>query len=286
MQKLQVGELELAYREWGEGDTIVLFIHGNLASKEWIELAAPHFPRGVRTIAVDWRGCGDSDKPAPLPDFSNYSIARHADDMLTALDVLEVDFCHLATHSTGGIISTRMILKQPSRFGRVFSLSPVGPQGIDFPPEKAAFFGEMKKSRDLSRQIMAYTAPSLFVPESLAEGPARFKADAGARGPLFERIVDQVFQVSDGIWFGTPDTLTKEARSGALKAQMGTITHPHLVVWGMLDGVIAERDLKEMADVMPDCRFVAVPGIGHSMNLEAPELYAGFFGAWFGGLAF
>jgi non-heme chloroperoxidase len=30
---------------------------------------------------------------------------------------------------------------------------------------------------------------------------------------------------------------------------------------------------------------VIVLGIGHSMNLEMPELYAGYFGAWFGGLA-
>lgn len=286
MQKIRAGAVDLAWREWGEGDTVVLFIHGNLASKDWIELAAARFPPGVRTIAIDWRGCGDSDKPAALADFSNYSIAQHADDMLAALDALGVDFCHLATHSTGGIISTRMILRQPKRFGRVFSLSPVGPQGIDFPPAKAAFFGEMKKSHDLTRQIMAATAVSLFEPQSLTKGPARFRPDAGARADLFERIVDQTFAVSDGIWFGTPDTLTREARSGELKARMGEIFHPHLVVWGMYDGVIAEGDLREMADKMPDCRFVAVPGVGHSMNLEAPELYAGFFGAWFGGLPF
>ncbi|MDI4655644.1 alpha/beta fold hydrolase [Xanthobacter autotrophicus] len=284
-RKVQAGEVNLAWREWGEGDTVVLFIHGNLASKEWIELAAPHFPRGVRTIAIDWRGCGDSDKPAPLADFSNYSIAQHADDMLAALDALGVSFCHLATHSTGGIISTRMILKQPERFGRVFSLSPVGPQGLAFRPEQAAFFGQMKASKELTRQILAATAMSLFEPESLAQGPARFKPGAGPRAGLFERIVDQTMAVSDGIWFGTPDTLTKEANSGELKARMGAITHPHLVVWGLYDGVIPERDLKEMAAVMPDCRLIAVPGIGHSLNLEAPELYAGYFGAWFGGLA-
>ncbi len=284
MQTLDVNGLRLAYREWGSGDTTVLFIHGNLASKDWIELAAPHFPRGVRTVAVDWRGCGDSDKPAPAADFSNYSITQHADDMIAALDALDICFCHLATHSTGGIISTRMILKQPDRFGRVFSLSPVGPQGIDFRPEQAAFFGQMKESYDLTRQIMAATAPSLFVDETLANGPARFIADAGPRAGLFDRIVDQVWAVSDGIWFGTPDTLTKEARSGELKGKMGTILHPHLVVWGLRDGVIKEADMKEMAALMPDCRFVAVPGIGHSMNLEAPELYAGYFGAWFGGL--
>lgn len=284
MQTLDVNGLRLAYREWGTGDTIVLFIHGNLASKDWIELAAPHFPRGVRTVAVDWRGCGDSDKPTPAADFSNFSIAQHADDMIAALDALGISFCHLATHSTGGIISTRMILKQPDRFGRVFSLSPVGPQGIDFRPEQTAFFGQMKESYDLTRQIMAATAPSLFVDETLANGPARFVAEAGARSGLFDRIVDQVWAVSDGIWFGTPETLTKEARSGELKGKMASIAHPHLVVWGMRDGVIKEADMKEMAALMPDCRFVAVPGIGHSMNLEAPELYAGYFGAWFGGL--
>jgi len=36
---------------------------------------------------------------------------------------------------------------------------------------------------------------------------------------------------------------------------------------------------------MPDCRLIVMPSIGHSMNLELPALYAGYFGAWFGGLS-
>ncbi len=280
MNRVKVNGLEFAWREWGEGPTTVLFIHGNLASKEWISLAAPHFPRGVRTIAVDWRGCGESDKPAPLPDFSNYSIARHADDMLGILDTLGISFCHLATHSTGGIISTHMLVKQPERFGQVFSLSPVAPQSFIFPPDKAAFFGQMKMNKALTRQIMALTAPSLFEPESLKTGQARFKPNIGARANLFETISEQAFSVSDGIWFGTPYAITQEARSGFLKARMGQIKHPHLVVWGMMDVMIQESALQEMVRLMPHCRLVTVPGIGHSMNLEAPELYADYFSGW------
>jgi hypothetical protein len=34
---------------------------------------------------------------------------------------------------------------------------------------------------------------------------------------------------------------------------------------------------------MPDCRLVTIRGVGHSMNLESPALYAGYFGAWYGG---
>ena len=44
MARVQAGEVQLGWREWGEGDVTVVFIHGNLASKDWIELAAPLFP--------------------------------------------------------------------------------------------------------------------------------------------------------------------------------------------------------------------------------------------------
>jgi pimeloyl-ACP methyl ester carboxylesterase len=64
---------------------------------------------------------------------------------------------------------------------------------------------------------------------------------------------------------------------------MAEIRHGHLVVSGEKDGWIAPADLKAMEAAMPHCRLVIVPGVGHSMNLEIPPLYAGYFGAWFGG---
>ncbi len=59
---------------------------------------------------------------------------------------------------------------------------------------------------------------------------------------------------------------------------------PTWLLWGEKDGWIPPSDLMTMAAAMPDCRLVIVPGIGHSMNLELPALYAGYFGGWFGGL--
>jgi pimeloyl-ACP methyl ester carboxylesterase len=166
--RVRAGEVQLGWRQWGEGDVTVVFIHGNLASKDWIELAAPLFPSGVRVIGIDWRGCGESDRPPPAPDFSNYSMRQHALDMLAALDELEIPFCHLATHSTGGIIAARMLLKQPERFGRVFALDPVTPLGMAFNAEQTDLFRSMMTSRELTRAVMATAAASLFVPESLA----------------------------------------------------------------------------------------------------------------------
>lgn len=285
MPQLRAGEVSLGWREWGNGDTIVVFIHGNLASKDWIELAAPLLPVDLRVIGIDWCGCGESDRPPPTAGYANYSMQQHAQDMLAALDALNIPFCHLATHSTGGIIAARMLLMQPERFGRVFALDPVTPLGMSFSEEQIGLFRAMMVSRDLTRAVMATAAASLFVPESLAPNTVpRFRAGLGEEQALFERILEQSFSVSEGVWIGTPFNLNRERQSGELQQRMPEIRHPHLVLWGEKDGWIAPADLRTMAAAMPDCRLVTVPTIGHSMNLEAPAMYAGYFGAWFGGL--
>jgi non-heme chloroperoxidase len=285
MPRVQAGEVKLGWREWGEGDVTVVFIHGNLASKDWIELSAPLFPRGVHVIGIDWRGCGDSDRPIPTMNYANYSMQQHAADMLAALDELEIPFCHLATHSTGGIIAARMLLQQPKRFGRVLALDPVTPLGLAFNNEQIDLFRAMMKSRELTRAMMATAASSLFAPESLApDVMPQFRVGLGELQGLFERVLMQAFSVSEGIWIGTPFNLNLERESRELERQMGQIHHAHLVIWGEKDGWIPPADLVVMADAMPNCRLVTIPNVGHSMNLEAPALYAGYFGAWFGGL--
>ncbi len=212
-------------------------------------------------------------------------MQQHAADMLAALDALEIPFCHLATHSTGGIIAARMLLQQPKRFGRVLALDPVTPLGMAFNNEQIDLFRAMMKSRDLTRAMMATAAASLFAPESLAPNVIpQFRAGLEELQALFERILMQTFSVSEGIWIGTPFNLNLERESRELERQMPQIHHAHLVIWGEKDGWIAPADLAVMAAAMPDCRLVTIPNVGHSMNLEAPALYAGYFGAWFGGL--
>jgi non-heme chloroperoxidase len=205
--------------------------------------------------------------------------------MLAALDELRIPFCHLATHSTGGIIAARMLLKQPERFGKVFALDPVTPLGLSFNADQIGLFRAMMASRQVTRAVMATAASSLFVPESLAPDVMPvFREGLHEIQTFYERILEETFSVAEGIWLGTPFNLNLERESGELARHMPEIKHPHLVLWGEKDGWIAPADLRTMAAAMSNCRLVTVPGIGHSMNLELPALYAGYFGGWFGGL--
>ena len=283
MSKIDIGGIGLNYLEWGAGGTTVLFIHGNLASAGWFRLAASLLPRGVRVIAFDWRGCGGSDKPPPAPDYENYRIGQLAEDILAALARLGIRHCHLATHSTGGLISTHLLLAEPHRFGKVLAVSPVGPMGLRFPPESTLLFQAMKASRQTTRKALALTAATLFRPETLAPGQQPVFAEHATREQkeLFEHLVDQAFAVSDGIRFGIPFHLNAAWESGALHGAQQRIRHPHLILWGALDPFIPRTDMEEMAATMPDCRLVVVPNVGHSLLIERPDIYIRYFAEMF-----
>lgn len=278
MMRVRINGLGLNCRWWGDraAPETLVFIHGNLACADWFELAAQHLPPWLRVLGIDWRGCGDSDKPAPAADYGNYTVEQHADDMLAVLRALEISRCHLATHSTGGIISLHMLLREPERFGKVVGLAPVGPQGLRFPDESYAFFHIMKASREKTKKGLALTAPTLFRPASLEAGAAAIYAANASEDQrqLFERLTDKAFAVSDGIWFGTPRSLNRAWQTGSLRPHMASIAHPHLLLWGALDPFIPRADLEEMAATMPRCRLEVSADVGHSMVVEKPERYA------------
>jgi pimeloyl-ACP methyl ester carboxylesterase len=283
MALIDIGGIRLNVLEWGSGKETVVFIHGNLACADWFRLVAPLLPERLRVVAIDWRGCGDSDKPPPTREYANYSIRQHADDMLAAIGKLGIDRCHLATHSTGGIISTCMLLAEPERFQKVLALDPVGPMSLRFPPGSMALLETMKSTRDNTRSGLALIASTLFRAQSLKRDrqPSFAEHVTDQQKDLFERLVDKTFGASDGIWFGTPRSLERELGAEDLRQRQNSIRHEHLVLWGALDPIIPRRDTEEMATRMPNCRLVVVPEVGHSMLIERPELYANYAAQFF-----
>ncbi len=281
MPRVRAGELSINYVEHGSGDHVVLAVHGNLGCADWLGLVLPQLPAELRVIAAEWRGCGESDKPEPASDFSNYSMETHAQDMLALLDALGISKCHLFGHSTGGIICSYMMVKQPSRFGKVLMLDPVTPLGLELADGQLDLLQQMKDDRDICFAGMASAAPTLFRPEPPGRQPQYAHTTSAPQRQLFERIIERTTVLSDGIWFGTPRELAREWHSKALAARMPAMTHEHLLLCGKLDHWVPREHFEEMARRLPRIRLEMFPFIGHSMNLEEPTLFARIFADYY-----
>lgn len=164
-----------------------------------LDFVGPLVAQKSRVVAIDWRGCGNSDKTLSLPHSSNCTIRQRALHMLAVSHCLEIDRCHLATHFTPGLISTYMLLTQPERVDKVLALAPVGPMGLRLSPESLALLGALTASRERTRATLA---PTLFRSETLTgRKPAFADYATSAQKRVFERLVDRTSGMSERIWF-------------------------------------------------------------------------------------
>lgn len=69
-----------------------------------------------QVIAPDLRGLGDSER---TQDESSYRKQALAQDMLSLLDTLGIERCHLIGHDWGGVVAQEMALADPQRINRL-----------------------------------------------------------------------------------------------------------------------------------------------------------------------
>ena len=76
MGKLKRDSVTLFYKEAGSGDPPILLVHGGMDDHTHFSPQFEHFQLNHRTVAIDLRGYGQSDKPQ-----QDYTIAGYADDL-------------------------------------------------------------------------------------------------------------------------------------------------------------------------------------------------------------
>ena len=144
----------------------------------------------------------------------------------------------------------------------MFALDPVTPLGMSFNADQIGLFRAMMTSREMTRAMMATAAASLFVPESLAPNMMpRFREGLGELQAFYERILEQTFGVSEGIWLGTPFNLNLERESGELARRMPEIMAAASGVLGR-EGWL-DRPGRSQDDGSRDAGLPANHGTGH-----------------------
>lgn len=112
MPHAQVNGIQIHYREAGQGFPIVL-IHGFTGNLRNWALQIPVLTRELRTVSLDLRGHGHSDKPTRPED---YLLEPMRDDVYGLMQHLGIGECYLAGHSMGGMIAQQLILSHPETF--------------------------------------------------------------------------------------------------------------------------------------------------------------------------
>jgi 3-oxoadipate enol-lactonase len=125
MADVELGELRLRVRCWGEGSPVLL-IHGlGSSGDDWAFQIGP-LARQHRLIVPDLRGCGGSAAP-PGP----YAIAQFADDLWRLLDRLGTASPAVVGFSLGGAVALEMALQRPDAVARLVTINSLPSYRVD-----------------------------------------------------------------------------------------------------------------------------------------------------------
>jgi pimeloyl-ACP methyl ester carboxylesterase len=125
----------LRVQRWGDGDRVVVALHGISANSMSFPPVVRCLDPGVSLVAPDLRGRGRS---SALP--SPYGLAQHARDVVAVLDHLGLDSAVVMGESMGAYVAVVLAGHHPTRVDRLvlvdggLPLPNVLPEGIDPAP--------------------------------------------------------------------------------------------------------------------------------------------------------
>jgi pimeloyl-ACP methyl ester carboxylesterase len=110
-----------------ESGTPVLFLHGNASSASYWEEIMLSLPAGLRGVAPDLRGYGDTEDK--LIDATR-GAEDWVDDILSLLDTLKIEKAHVIGHSMGGTLVFNLVAAAPKRVLSGTVVNPGSPYGF------------------------------------------------------------------------------------------------------------------------------------------------------------
>jgi 2-succinyl-6-hydroxy-2,4-cyclohexadiene-1-carboxylate synthase len=266
---VQVNGVRLGVEERGEvrssAQTLVL-LHGFTGSAAgWGYQLDTLADYGLRLIALDLPGHGESDAP---DDPQRYTIEHCQQDILAALQELGISRGQaiLLGYSMGGRIALYTAF---SGYFRALILESASP-GLENPAER--------EQRRISDEALAASIEREGVPsfikrwENLPLFASQRKLPSESREALhLQRLHNSATGLAQSLrGIGT-------GIQPSLYAQLPTLRIPVLLIAGALDTkftAIAQR----MAQALPQSQLRIIPGAGHTVHLEQPQLFASLVG--------
>ncbi|MBJ7330531.1 MAG: alpha/beta fold hydrolase [Solirubrobacteraceae bacterium] len=250
MPQVETRSGAIAYREQGSGPPVVLLPSGAHTMRDFDPIAPAL--AGYRTIAIDWPGHGASGPPADGAA-SPTGFADAAEDVVAEL---APEGAVVLGNSVGGFSAARMAIRRPELVRALVLVDTGGflPRSL----QVRAFCAVMGRPA-LLRRIYPQFA-TRYMRAQRAEDRHILEATlADMRDPTLVQTVASLWR-----GFAGPEH--------DLRADIGRITAPTLVVWGTKDPVIPVKVGREIAAQLPDARMLEFP-TGHVPFASAPEAF-------------
>ncbi|MDX8152283.1 alpha/beta hydrolase [Patulibacter brassicae] len=275
MPTIDLPQGPIEYREAGPAGAPrpVLFVHGALVdARLWTGVADALAARGVRSIAPTLPLGSHRLPMRPDADLAPRGIARLLLDLIAALDLDDVT---IVANDSGGAISQMLLDLDASRIGRLVLTNCDAFE--TFPPFPFNVVFHLMASRWRMRPLLAAMRARPLRHSPLAFGMLSERPD-----PALTRSWIEPGATDPGIRADTLRLLrgVRPAELRVATERLVRFDRPALLVWGDADRFFTPELGRRVAALLPDSRFVPIPGGRTFVALDRPEEVARTIADW------
>jgi non-heme chloroperoxidase len=230
-------------QDWGEGKPIVLVhgfpFNGRIFDAQTTELSE----RGYRTVTIDLRGFGRSDKTWAGNDYDTW-----AKDIRTVIETLDLRDAALVGFSMGGAVAAHYAATQTDgRVTKLILLAAAAPIAAPRPEDKQLIDGFIEGLKTDQHAFSTAFVQNAFS-KPLSPEYLRFVSEMGGQASLRTLIRAQ-----------------EELRSRDLVEEMSGIKIPTLICHGTLDKVVPFAAGEAQAQIIEGAKLVRFESSNHGL---------------------
>lgn len=214
---------------------------------------------GLRVIAPDLRGYGESDKPEQVGD---YALGHSVRDVLAVLDALEVEKAGVVGHDFGAVVAWLVAAHAPERVERLVAMSvghPNTQQERSIEQREKAWY-QLLFQFDAAEQLLARDDWRLLRELLRGQGDLdRYLADLSRPGALTAALN----------WYRANLAPERELEE---RSPVPAVAAPTLGLWSSDDHYLTEDRMVASAEhVSGPWRYERIEGASHWLQLDRPE---------------
>ena len=252
MPHVCVNDIRIHYKERGQGFPVVL-VHGYTGNlRNWV-LQIPALTQTHRTVSLDLRGHGLTDRPSQPEDCS---LERLAEDVYGLLQTLDIGECYLCGHSMGGMVAQEFVLTHPEMVRALILVDTTAQQPASTDMAERARLVQIALTQGMEAVFEEMLRASLLAGE-LAETNSAY----------IEKWREQFLLTSvEGYVYCAQAMHDRRP----LLDELYRIQVPTLIVCGALDEPFLEPSC-QMHERIAGSELAIIPGSGHVPTIERPQ---------------
>ena len=258
-KKIRIGDIDVAYKTFGKGDSILLISGSGNVMDVWPTTFLQELSSNHTVIIFDNRGVGNTTSGT-----RPFSISQFANDTIGLLDALNIQRTDILGFSMASFIAQQLTLTHPERVNRLilYGASCGGPEGIPQTPEVAKTISDFVKNH--SQNADAFLSIT-FPPEWLKTHSNYIETIPKTSEIILSTTLVKQFNIVEN-WLSTNWT--------GVCNQLQYITTPTLIITGTEDVAVPAANSLILAQKIPGAWLVQIKGAGHGLMYQYPEQFS------------